>query len=70
MKDVRGIEITPGRLIAYPGRKGSNLWLNIGVVQEVGRKVGNYVMENVLVVRKQDTGRQVIIEKPERVVVL
>ena len=68
--DARGKEILPGQTIVYPGRQGSSLWLNFATVQDVGRKVGNFLFERVIVAKRQDTGRQVIIEKPERVVVL
>ena len=30
--DFRGIEILVGDVIAYPGRKGSNLWISFGRV--------------------------------------
>lgn len=35
MTDIIGNEITPGALVAYPGRRGSSLWMNRGRVVEV-----------------------------------
>ena len=33
IRDCRGIKINVGDIIVYPGRRGSNMWLNTGVVQ-------------------------------------
>lgn len=35
MKDFLGREITRGKHIVYPGRRGSSLWVNLGQVLEV-----------------------------------
>jgi hypothetical protein len=33
IKDCRGIPISEGDTIVYPGRRGSAMWLNVGTVQ-------------------------------------
>lgn len=33
--DAMGIEIKVGDVVVYPGRRGSELWINFGVVQEI-----------------------------------
>lgn len=38
-KDIRGIEIEVGDIIVYPGRGGSSLWMNKGVVTDIEIKM-------------------------------
>lgn len=38
MKDAYGNTIQKGDVIAYPGRQGSNMWMNTAVVREVAEK--------------------------------
>ncbi len=34
-RDIRGIEIEVGDTVAYPGRAGSSMWMNVGRVLEI-----------------------------------
>jgi hypothetical protein len=38
-KDIRGVEIEVGDFIVYPGRGGSSLWMNAGIVTEIEESV-------------------------------
>lgn len=38
MKDIVGREIVVGSRVAYPGRAGSSLWMNVALVTGFGEK--------------------------------
>lgn len=37
-KDFLGRPISVGNEVAYPGRQGSSLWMNYGIVEELGTR--------------------------------
>ena len=61
-KDFLGHEISIGDSVVYPGRKGSELWLNYGVVTNF-ENVDDIIVET-------ENGRRVKIKRVDRVVVV
>lgn len=51
--DVRGREIKVGQVVTYPGRRGSNLWVNLGTVVTVDDSFKRYSWSNVISGRVQ-----------------
>lgn len=73
MQDFLGRDIEVGQVIVYPGRRGSNLWMNKAVVEETFPAIQCYPGEwtrNALSARRADTNTKVNIENPSRVVVV
>jgi hypothetical protein len=61
MKDFLGQDICAGQTIVYPGRKGSRMWMNRAIVQEV--------LYDGIRVQRDDGGLRVL-KCPWRVVVI
>jgi len=67
--DFLGQPIKAGDLVCYPVRRGSNMWLNklrihtIQVIQTIKEPIFKLIGTN-------DTGRQVSVEKTDRVIVI
>jgi len=36
IKDILGVELRVGDVIAYPGRRGSRMWMNVGSIVNFG----------------------------------
>ena len=62
LNDFRGIEILVGDVIAYPGRKGSSLWLSFGRV--------TYVFESGELSVRTSNDKDVTLLRSDRVAVL
>lgn len=44
MRDALGQELVVGDFITYPGRSGSNMWINFGIIKElVNNKLKVYI---------------------------
>lgn len=63
MKDFRNVDIQTGDVIAYPGRRGSALWMTEAVVEKIGEN-------GELLVRPVGLGRRSTIRKVSLVAVL
>jgi hypothetical protein len=73
MVDFLGREIHVGDTIIYPGRRGSNMWLNRATVQttqEGYRKYAFGTPTGLITAKREGNARQVQITNPERVVVV
>lgn len=59
MRDCVGQEIVVGSVITYPGRRGSTLWMNTGIVREIydfGKSEGLLDVERVDATWRFDEG--------------
>jgi hypothetical protein len=63
--DVTGRQLMPGQRIAYPVRKGSDMWLCTARIEYLSEGVGGTVIH-----ARNPEGRPVKIVQLERVVIL
>lgn len=74
--DFLGNEIRVGNTVVYPGRQGAHLWLNKGLVEELGhiKHWSGREIKRIKVRRisrgKREKEMSVWVEKLERVVVV
>ena len=47
MKDFLGNTIKVGSYVAYPGRRGSSLWMNVGRVAEMNTVDGSLTVDRI-----------------------
>ena len=73
MTDFRGTEINIGDTIVYPGRSGSSLWMNEGVVIDFEEYQPYYSFEQTITtlkVKRVDTKKVVTVYCTERTCVI
>ncbi len=66
MEDVLGNTLQVGDIVAYPGRRGSSLWINTAEIVQVEPQVQVSILYNH---SSQDTeGRRTVIDRTDRFV--
>ncbi len=65
MKDVLGHELQVGDVVAYPGRRGSNLWINTATIETIDPVMVSAIKNSS---SQDEEGRRVIIQRTDRFV--
>ncbi len=65
MKDVLGHELQVGDVVAYPGRRGSLLWLNTAKIETIEPVMVSTIKNSD---SQDEDGRHVIVRRTDRFV--
>jgi len=65
IKDILGVELKVGDTIAYPGRRRSSMWMNIGTIHCFGKDWNNRF---TITVKISKTKKSVTLYRLDRVV--
>lgn len=68
VRDMRGVLIQPGQMVAYPDRRGSTVWLNVAEVINVETEFG--VKIQVRKTHPQPAKLGSTLTRPDRIVVI